>query len=985
MFISTVRTLYHLFRRAPSSEDGFREGAPRSAGCASAGRVLEHPRGSVASVLGVLLAALALCTGAAPAQAQSVTVNGVITDARQDLPLIGVNVVQEGTTNGAVTNAEGRYELTVPSGPVTLVVSFVGYKPKTVEVNGDPGDTITRDFVLSEDLVGMDEVVVVGSRSEERTVLESPVPIDVISSDDMEMAGTVETAQMLQKMIPSLDFPRQAMGDGTETVRPIRFRGLGPDQVLVLVNGKRRHQAAIETGGSSAGVDLNAIPAQAIKRVEVLRDGASAQYGTDAVAGVINVVLKDDVNTSFALKGGLYGEGDGETANATLQHGLQIGDTGFLNLTGQLRYRALVNRAGPDGNQQWWGTTTEETAPGVDNGYGDANPNDGVDTTYYAPDEDHLNALWEEDPQVTFRMGDPEKIDGGVFFNGEVPIENTDTRAYTFGGLTRRHSRSGCYFRRPNQSARYNPMYPNGFLPLYSNFTTDASAALGVKGTDAGWNWDVSSTYGGNFFERNLEDSHNASMQEFSPTEFMVGTKTSQQIVNNLDVTRGVDAGLANPLNISFGSEVRMENYQIGAGQRESYIDGGQAIPEGPNAGGQPSVGSQCFPGFTPGDEVNTWRQNVGGYLDLSADITESLFLTSAIRFENYSDFGSTLTGKVAGRFEFYPGYAVRAAFNTGFRAPALLQTNFSSTQTGFEDLDGDGVQEGIEIRTFPIGSQGADALGAPELEPETSRNFSAGVTLKPASQLSLTVDFYDIRVDDRIRTTSTFFRAQNELVDALFSEFPELDDVAAGTFFTNALDTRSYGFDVVARYGIDLGSAGQARLTSSFNWLRNEIRGINETPGELSALNETLCDEQCQMAFERELPRTNLSVMLNYRYKGFGLMVTGWRPGEVLDPEVDDIDGDGAEERLSLDGYNRVPPTLLLDAEISYRFQQGLTLGVGGNNILDKRPPRTRDVQFNGTTYNSSFNGNFPYVNMFNNSYGISGGFYYVRANYTF
>jgi len=638
-------------------------------------------------------------------------VEGTVTDATAGGPLVGVNVRIAGTTEGTATGDDGTYRLSVDPGEVMLRASYTGFQAATQTVEVEAGETATLDFALQTTMVNMNDVVVVGSRGVQRTALESPTPKDVVSSEELEAAGTVETAQMLQKMVPSVDFPREAMGDGTETVRPIRFRGLGPDQVLVLVNGKRRHKAAIETGGHSAGVDLNAIPANAIKRIEVLRDGASAQYGSDAVAGVINVILKDEVGTEISAKSGIYGEGDGETFNLSLDHGVRIDDQGFFRLSGQARYRGFVNRAGPDQRQQYWGTTVNTDAPSVSNDktgedaddfFEDVVPNDGVDTTFYAPEQDRLNALWEENPEKTFNMGKPEKVDGGVFFNGEVPFEAANATAYTFGGATRKHSRSGCFPRLPKSSARYNVQFPNGFTPQYVNNSTDASAAVGVRGSDGNWSWDVSSKYGGNFFDRNMDETHNATYQQFSPTSFNVGTKTSQQVVNNVDVTRTIETDALNTLNVSVGGEVRLQNYQIGAGEPKSYLDGGMDIPAGPDEGGQPSVGSQCFPGFTPSDEVDTWRQNVGGYVDVTSDLTEDLLLSTVLRFENYSDFGSTLTYKVAGRWEFADGFAIRGSANTGFKAPALLQSNFSSTQTGFEDVDGDGLQEGIEIRTFP-------------------------------------------------------------------------------------------------------------------------------------------------------------------------------------------------------------------------------------------------------------------------------------------
>ena len=905
------------------------------------------------------------------------TITGTVLDAATGDPVVGANIMIEGTLIGTVTNSEGTYTLSLAPGSVDLRASYIGYTSVTEEVTVAPEEAVEKNFRLQEDLIGMGELVVTGTRSNERSVIESAVPIDVLSAEELQGTGQIETAQLLQVMAPSIDFPRQAMGDGTETVRPVYFRGLGPDQVLVLVNGKRRHIASIRSGSSTAGVDLNAIPAGAIERIEILRDGASAQYGSDAVSGVINVILSEEAGTNLSARTGIYREGDGETIATNLSHGFNLPSGGFLHFSGDFRYSGLVNRAGPDGNQQYWGTQYDDDG----NVTYDPVAERGID-------EDYLNELWAANPEVTFRFGDPKTIGGGLFFNGEFPLSaSSSTTLYSFGGLTSRYAESSCYFRRPNQSDRVTMLqgYGDGFLPLYSNYTTDASVSAGLKGNVSAWSWDVSSTYGGNFFDRNLKDTHNATYGPLSPTRMDIGTHTFQQVVNNVDVFRSFDAGLASPLAVSVGGELRFENYQIGAGQPESYLDGGFRIPFGPDAGEQASVGCQCFPGFRPSDEVDDWRSNAGVYLDLSADLTSALFLTGAVRFENYSDFGTALTYKVASRFELMEGVALRGAFNTGFRAPALLQSYYSSTQTGFFTNDDTGEIEGREVRTFRLNEPAALALGATALEPETSRNFSGGLTFNPLPELVFTADYYNIRVYDRVVLTSNFFRS-NPLVAELFDN-AGLYEVQGGRFFTNAINTLTYGLDLVARYGLNLGTKGQLRFTGSANFTRNSIKDgdVVGTPPQLAELEESIFNEESEMAFELSYPRQNLSLMLNYDVKNFGVMLRGWRPGEIIGAETMDFDDGKGEQRLILDGYNRVPPTLLMDLELTYRFANGFTFAVGGTNIFDKRPPLNQTVEYRGQTFNGSFNGNFPYVNQFNNSFGVAGAFYYTRFSYTF
>jgi len=948
----------------------------------------------------LVLVVFAILTGTGlSAHAQEATIEGAVTDKGTGETLVGANLLVRETGVGTTTNLEGAYSLTVEPGRVSVRASYTGFESARQTVEVEAGETITVDFALKPELVNVDEVVVVGSRSSQRTALESPTAKDVVDGADLESAGTSRTGEMLQKSVPSVDQPRDAMGDGTQTVRPIRMRGLGADQVLTLVNGKRRHKSAIESGGHSAGVDMSAIPASAIGSVEILRDGASAQYGSDAISGVINIKLDQELGFDASVKTGLYSEGDGETVQLDAGYGVGVGEKGFLKLSGNFRHNELVNRTGPDRRQQWWGTTVkdpagtdlekEEDQTGEDEQdfYEDEIVGDGVDTTFFSPQQDRLNELWEKNPEKTFKMGEPERTEGSVFYNSEVPIESTGATAYSFGGVSRRHARSGCFPRLPVQSTRYNVQFPSGFLPMYDDISTDASVAGGVRGETGKWSWDVSSKYGGNFFNRRMDDTHNATYQEYSPTFFDIGTKTTQEITSNVDVTRTVETDAVSTLNISVGGEARFENYQIGAGEPKSYLDGGQSIPTGPDKGGQPAVGSQCFPGFQPSDEVDTWRQNAGGYIDVSMDVTDDLLVNSAVRFENYSDFGSTFTYKVAARYEFLDGYALRGSFNTGFKAPSLLQSNFSSTQTGFQDIDNDGFQEGIDIRTFPLDSKAAGVLGLADLNPETSVNFSGGITAEPIENMSVTIDGYDIQVQDRISSSTTFLREDGGPIDEVFEGNPSLSALNAGSFLTNAYDTHVYGVDIVARYGFSLGNYGQMRITSSFNWREREVidGSVNELPAPLEEKDVGLCDLDCRLSFEEELPQSSLSAKLNYDLGGLSVVVRGWRVGEQIDPITNDMNNDGSEELVALDNVNRVPPTLLVDAEISYDFASGLTLGIGGDNIFDTRPPRTQQVQAGGTTFDNSYSGNWPFVQQFDNAFGVAGGFYYARIGYSF
>jgi iron complex outermembrane receptor protein len=888
--------------------------------------------------------------------AQQGTISGKVVDAKTKEPL-SARVFIPSIKRGAAAKADGSYSFAVPAGTYEVQASYTSYKTAKQTVTVSAGGTVEVNFSLNEDLVRTAEAVVMGTRRADRTVVESPVPVDVVPAQEMRQSGMVETNQMIQMVIPSFNFPRPAIADGTDALRPATMRGLGPDQTLVLVNGKRRHTTALvhvngTVGRGSTGVDLNAIPANMIERIEVLRDGAAAQYGSDAIAGVINVILRRDLGLHLNTTVGQTSRNDGRVIDVGANYGFALPNGGSLHIGGTYRFRDSTNRTGVD---------LRRMAPGAGNA-GD------VATGDWAFDDPRRINHWQ---------GDSRTRDLGGFANLTLPLSDVLT-AYAFGGYTYRESESYGFFRTPRDARNNVAVYPNGFLPQIFARLGDISAGGGVKGDLDGWNYDLSAVYGSNSFEFNVRNSWNASLGPSSPRQFYCGTLYYSQTSFNLDVSKSFDIGLAKSLNIAFGSEVRLENYRIQQGDSASWANqpgniGARAITVGPGpardtvisgvvvrlpasttpirnfvpivnrvptgqdgAGGIPAPGAQVFPGFRPENETNRSRSNISVYVDMETDPVQNWNVGAALRFESYSDFGSLLTWKLATRYEFLPGIAVRGAASTGFRAPSLQQQFFTATSTNFIN----GIP--FDISTFPATSPAGQAVGAIPLKAETSINLSGGLTFDAIENLSLSVDYYDISVRDRITLTGNF---TGDSVTALLGRAGVLG-VGGGRYFTNLLDTRTQGLDVTARYGLPLGDAGLLRFTVAFNWNQNTIlnkgsltslervgeplrRFIGAVGGIPTGNGNPLFDRGEIVRFELGQPRTNLNIMLNYNVGKFAAMFRTMRFGEVT-----------VVNQIPVPQLDQVTSGLFVsDIDLSYEVLPGLRLAVGSNNVFDVMP----------------------------------------------
>ena len=675
----------------------------------------------------------------------------------------------------------------------------------------------------------LDSIIVTGTRVSDRTVAESLAPIDILTQETLEATGTVELATALSRALPSLNFPRPAINDGTDTVRPAQIRGLSPDHVLVLVNGKRYHSGALvnvngSQGRSSSPVDLNTIPISSIDRVEVLRDGASAQYGSDAIAGVINIVLKGrDSGGNASVRAGQYSAGDGRQYQANADAGLPLGE-GFLHLSGQFGSQDNTNRARP-----FIGTPSATSAP--------------------------LG-------RVVQRQGDPELDYGSLTFNADLPL-NDAASLYAIGIYTTRDAISNGFFRPAGDPRNIPSIYPNGFLPQINNVSTDFHFSGGLKGsTGGGTNYDFSYTYGTNELTFDILNTLNRSLGPTSPTQFYAGLLEVEQHVLNADFNKSLEWGLAYPVTLSYGVEWREDKFTQGAGEPLSFALGTFAnLP-----------GAQVFPGFRTANAGNFDRDNLSVYGGLEADVTDKLSLAIAGRYEDYSDFGTDTNWKFSGRYAVTDTAALRGAISTGFRAPSLQQQFFSATSTNFIG----GVP--FDIVTARVNNPAAISLGAEPLKAEESTNFSLGLVLQPMDAFYITIDAYQIEVKDRItlseNLTSTAVR--NFLVA---SGFP---GVGGGRYFTNAIDTTTQGVDIIGTYSWELQNSS-LDLTAGYNYNSTDIDRIAPNPAALAAIDPAaLRFGRVELGrFEVGAPKDKLMLGGTWTVGSFAFSATGTRYGE--------------------------------------------------------------------------------------------------------
>jgi len=906
------------------------------------------------------------------------SVSGTVTDGAGNA-LFGANVTVEGTSSGAATAADGSYSVDgVSGGSYTVTASYIGYESASVSVNVD-GST-TANFALSSSAVSGNSVSVLGSRFA-RNVDEQAVPVEVITELEIRASGFTETNDLLQALVPSYNAPKGYITDGSDHMRPATLRGMAPNQTLVLVNGKRRHQGALvhvngSVGRGSTQVDLNAIPASAISKIEVLRDGAAAKYGSDAVAGVINLILKEtggaDVsitygrNDSYFERGYAYDEGliDGQGADTyawDLDNDRE--GTGYLPYTPDRGYarsgletvhkkdgRNLIIHAGNGMNLL--GGSLYVSGQIRDGGRSNRA---GLDPRrQYFAGMDEKEAAFDRE---NHRIGAGEFEQVSMMFNGSFPTEMGTL--YTFGGFNTREGESGCYYRRAQDNRTLRAWYPDGFLPLISPTLSDKSLAVGMKGLMGDYAYDFSVNTGSNDFAWGMKNSHNATYGTGpgQQSEFDLGTLGYSQTTVNFDLTTQRDIeGFAGPVSLAMGAELRYENYTIDAGEEAGYADGGYDVLDGPNAGASAAVGCQCLPGLAPANEQDRDRDAFSIYVDAEADVLDNLLVNVALRTENYSDFGQTTNGKVAVRYEIQDGVAARGSFSTGFRAPALQEAYFSSIATNFID----GIP--LEVGTFPVDTEPAIALGAKALEPETSTNLSAGMTYKDDT-FTVSVDAYQIKVDDRI-TMSETFKGSGATSD-MVTFFDERGvPAAAGRYFFNGINTETNGLDIVATMTQDL-SNGSLLLKAAMNFNDTEVtnKGDLVTPGALAdyTTNELL-GRANTVRFESSSPAEMFQFSARVQRPTSTYMIKMNRWGEVTIPS-------GTVEREQV-----LSGKWTTDMEYSFQASSQVRVSFGVNNVFDVYPDKT--------IKRNSFNGIFQHSGY--SPFGFNGRYVYTRLDMT-
>ncbi len=803
-----------------------------------------------------------------------------------------------------------------------------------------------------------DVVTVIGTRRTDRSVAESNVPIDVIGEEALGAVGYTDMNRQLQALVPSFNYPQPTLVDGTEHIKPASLRGLAPDQTLVLVDGRRRHPTSLlningSAGRGSVSVDLNAIPSSAIRRIEVLRDGAAAQYGSDAIAGVINIVTKDapeggrlSVTTGMYITtldgvpemtgvqvgpngypvkltadrvAGIYGDDierqDGETVTVSYNHGFNIADRGHLNVTLEAITSQRTHRGGYDDG---------DTYPLLSNGQFD-------------PREATVNR------ESRFLVGSPRsKALSGLANFGLDLTENVEL--YSTASFQRREATSGAFFREASDEAYgIQSIYPDGFTPRINSDISDYSVLAGFRGDVAGWNFDTSAIWGTNEVTYTNTNTANVTYLEATPTTFYGGGTEHTQTTLNADFSRLFDVDfLASSLSVAFGGEYRSEQYRIFSGDARAYTNAPLLDAAGNimyDALGNPLNGDSLLPVgthpfaqgsiyFNRSSEVDQTRAAVGLYGEVDADILKGWNVTLAGRYEDYDDFGDTFNAKIATRYEIFDGLAVRASASTGFRAPSLQQQYYTSVTTNFIN----GVA--FDIGTLPATSAAAMALGGTQLQPEESKNLSIGGSFTAVPNLTLTVDAYRIEIDDRIVLSETLgdTAAEAAIVNRVFAA-AGIQGVGAARFFINGVSSTTKGIDITASYDMDLGEIGNLNLSGGVNWNKTEVSGVTATVGPASLFTpDQLFAYRERERLENAAPKMKANVAANWVLGDLSSTVRMSYYGEVTQPGV------------NVAGDETIADAYLFDIEANYQMSETMNIGFGVNNVFDKYPQSSLD-----------------------------------------
>ena len=878
-------------------------------------------------------------------------ITGSVTDNNGEA-LVGVNIQVKGTSRGVLTDLDGNFKVAAQKGDV-LVFSFVGYKTQEVTIT----DEAVALKIKLDDGAALELVTVVGSRGKARTDVERPVPVDVINARELQITGQTELGQMAQFSSPSFNSAKYGINGVANYADPATLRGMSPDQVLLLVNGKRRHQFSalnlnVTLGRGTVTTDMNSIPSLAIERLEILRDGAAAQYGSDAIAGVINLGLNKSVGKgTFRTQVGQHrtsvngaNVNDGSQYMASLNYGFSLGKEGsYLNATLSYNQAAGTQRSDPFTGRIY---VAAGTTPAVS-----------------ILKEDSTRAakgVWPTStsgtPFTVSTYGSNPLKAIQTFVNIGYPLSN-DWSLYAFGGTSQKNVAAEGFFRNaiPTDANSNVAIYPNGYDPDLPGVSKDYSGVLGVsRKLEDGWNMDISTGFGQNTLDLDANNTTNPSLGAASPTTFYVGRSAFGQSTTEANFSKSMNIKGLKSFNLALGAQYRIDFFKLTQGSLESY-------QEGPIT---KASGSSGRPGIAPSDQMDVSRSNVGLYADVETDITDKFLVTTALRFEKYTDFESNISGKLAARYKITDNFSLRASLNKGFRAPSLQQI-FNSTTTST-------VQAGAirQTKQLPSNDPRLAALGVEAPKAENSLNYNLGVTAKAGEKLLFTLDAYQIDVTDRIIISEAFTTAAVPAVKTAFTG----TSIQEVSFFTNQLNTKTTGIDFVTTFKHSFNEDSRFTATLSLTANKTEITGVKATPSLLTAGAAKpeailVIDTISRSLIETSQPRQKVLLSLGYQWKKLNVTLRANHFGEVTAWEKPT----GGFHRNQTFGAKTI-----FDAVVTYNVIKELAISVGANNFTDIYPDKVL------SNYASYFSGQTPYTRNAN-QFGFNGAFYYVNATFNF
>ena len=867
------------------------------------------------------------------AQAPTYTIRGTVHD--QYGPLSGASVSIPAYEVATTTELNGTFELKVSPGTYTVQVEAINFNTHTRVVNTIDGDAFAT-FVL------LPPPVTIGSVGE---------PVEVITAEELAFSNRAQLSQVLQYLVPAFHSTSQTLAGGTDHIDPISFRGLGPDQVLVLVNGKRWHNSSLVNvnntlGRGAVSTDLNAIPVSAVDHIEILRDGAATRYGSDAIAGVINIILKEDtqLNSVGFMAGGTSG-GDGTLAQFNANYGFEVGKQGYVHVTADYTDQGAINRSGP-----YTGTV-----------YGDER-------------DQNLSSFFNQTGLGENRImsvGRAATRDAVFFYNASFPLK-AQGEIYVFGGHNYRIGKARGFYRLPkNETQVVSELYPLGFSPLIRSDIVDNTITVGVKGKKNGWTLDFGNTVGTNSIDFSVENSNNASMGIFSPTSTYAGGFKYLQNNAYIDLSYNVRPGGIDSISFSAGGLFRHDRYELIPGSETSWIQGTDTT----NAGIRKMGGIQGFPGFQPQNAIRGDKANAAGYLGLDVSFTPNLFLGAALRYEAFNNFGDRINYKLVGSYQ-ARWLELRATYNTGFRAPSVHQLVFSNVGTQF--IDGRPEQVGTFKNNDPI----TRAFGIAPLKPETSNNLSAGMKIRPfgGEQFMLGADYYRIKIEDRIILTGRFAAVDEEGNPSIYAPILETYNARSAQFFTNALETLTRGIDLEMSYqDISIGKS-ELDLSLKANFSQTQVEQINAQDIGLEEMY--LFNREEVSRIETAVPDHKWIGRARFKAGNMIASIQGTHFGEVsyLHP----LDGN-PEAWVPNEATGQIASRdqvfgsrFLLDAELMYCIplgnQQTWKIALGANNLFNTFP----DAYTHTANQNE---GRFEY-SQFVQQFGVAGRMIYVRTH---